>query len=190
MMPCFSGGVTKFAAKESTVKKWVLNRPFQAKFVEALDEISGTSKTMANPRKCLRPSEIIKSNEMVENIMTSLTMQFLNPFRDDLDKEKLYNLVSGAPVENEISESLLSLEESGKEMMKAFEARLIENQPEEQFFSPIRRLKGKTFGDAMVKKTLKKDGKIKEVSFQRDILGKLVAYSNRQNAGVDIDKVL
>ena len=48
-----SGGITSFAASESTVAKWVMNRPFQTRFVESLIEITGMAKTTSNPRKCL-----------------------------------------------------------------------------------------------------------------------------------------
>ena len=37
----FTGGITQFAAKENTVRKWVMNRPFQARFAESLIEIAG-----------------------------------------------------------------------------------------------------------------------------------------------------
>eukprot|EP00112_Aurelia_sp_Birch-Aquarium-sp1_P009014 Seg201.3 transcript_id=Seg201.3/GoldUCD/mRNA.D3Y31 product="hypothetical protein" protein_id=Seg201.3/GoldUCD/D3Y31 len=131
-----AGGITQFATKETTVAKWAMNRPFQARFAETLIEISGLSNTTSCPRKCLRPSEIIKSNKMVENIMNVLTTQFMNPFQQDIDKSKLYNLVSGCPVEDEICESLLSLEEDGIDLMKSFEKRLTANPPTEAFFDP------------------------------------------------------
>ena len=69
----------QFATKESTVTKWVMNRPYQTKFVESLLELSGVCTTMSNPRKCLRSSEILKSNKMVERIMVVLKTQFINP---------------------------------------------------------------------------------------------------------------
>ena len=92
------GGISQFAAKESTVAKWVLNTLFQARFAESLIEISGLSTTSSNSRKCLRPSEILKSEKMVKNIMNALKTQFLNPFQRDIDKSKLFNLVSGCLV--------------------------------------------------------------------------------------------
>jgi hypothetical protein len=57
-----------------------LNRPFQARFAETLIEISGLSTTSSRTRKCVRPSEILKSNKMVENILNALNTQFLNRF--------------------------------------------------------------------------------------------------------------
>ena len=73
-----AGGISKVASKEITVAKWVMNRPFQAKFAESSVEISGLTKTTSSIRKCLRPIEILKSNEMVENITNCLMTQFLN----------------------------------------------------------------------------------------------------------------
>ncbi len=185
-----AGGITQFATKETTVAKWAMNRPFQARFAETLIEISGLSNTTSCPRKCLRPSEIIKSNKMVENIITVLTTQFMNPFQQDIDKSKLYNLVSGCPVQDEICESLLSLEEDGIDLMKSFENRLTTDPPTEAFFDPIKRKKWKSWKDTAKKIVVKKDRKEKELAFQRDILGILVARSYQYNSGIDIDAVL
>ena len=114
----------QFAAKESTVAKWVLNRPFQARFAESLIEISGLSTTSSNSRKCLRPSEILKSEKMVDNIINVLKTQFLNPFQEDIDKSKLFNLVSRCLLDDEISESLLSLQDNSIQAMESFKTRL------------------------------------------------------------------
>eukprot|EP00794_Sanderia_malayensis_P002237 gene2237-2552_t len=190
-----NGGVTKFAAKPQTITKWVLSRPFQSTFVEALREISGTDSNISNPRKCLRPSEILKTNKVVQKIQDALTNQFINPFDEQLDNGKLYNIVSGCPTNDEISESLLSLEKQGEEMMTEFVTRFTEstqreNGEKDKFFSPIKKNKIKTFQDGAVKKTVKRGNKIKEVAFQRDVLGLLVANSNKKNAGIDLDAVL
>ena len=44
--------------------------------------------------------------------------------------------------------------------------------------------------DAAKKIVIKKDGKVKELTFQRDILGILVAHLYQYNSGIDIDLVL
>ena len=36
----------------------------------------------------------------------------------------------------------------------------------------------------------KSDGKTKELKFQRDVLGMLVAYSNKHETGIDLERVL
>ena len=114
------GGVKAFATSESTVAKWVMNWPFQSRFVESLIEMTGLSKMTSNPCKCLHPSEVLKSNKIVKNIVEALTTQFLNLF----NRSELYNLVSGCPVVADISESLLNLEEKGKEMSQKFNERM------------------------------------------------------------------
>ena len=86
-----------------------LNRPYQTKFLESLVEMSGSSRTSTNNRKLLSPSEIKKSNVMVENILHVLVNTFLRPFHDELEPAKLYNIVSGQPTGDSIKEILLSL---------------------------------------------------------------------------------
>ena len=54
----------------------------------------------------------------------------------------------------------------------------------------MKRNKYKSWKDSAKKILLKKDGKVKELTFQRDILGILVAHSYQYNSGIDIDSVL
>ena len=67
-----AGGIRQFSTNGAAVAKWVMNRPFQARFAETLMEISGLSKTTSSSRKSLRPTEILKSDKMVKNILDAL----------------------------------------------------------------------------------------------------------------------
>ena len=60
----------------------------------------------------------------------------------------------------------------------------------ENFFDPIRKCKPKTFTDSSRKSKVNIGSKCKEVMFQRDILGKLVALSHQQKTAVDLDSCL
>ena len=71
------GGITGFSVKQETATKWVLTRTFQTRFLEALFQLGRKSTTMSDPRKCLRYSEIRRSNEMGRKVMVT---QFINPF--------------------------------------------------------------------------------------------------------------
>ena len=82
-----------------------MNRPFQAKFAESLMEIVAV-KTAASARKCLRQREIIKSNDTCSS-ECNLQQHFVNPFSEHLDHNQLYNLVSGFPVEEDVSNCLV-----------------------------------------------------------------------------------
>ena len=117
-------------------------------------------------------------------------MQFLNPFHQDIEKSNLYNLVSGRPVDDAICDSLLGLEKDGIGLMESFEERLTTDPTTATFFSPLKRNKYKSWEDSANKIVIKKDGKVKELTFQRDILGILVAHSCQYNSGIDIDSAL
>ena len=77
---------------------------------------------------------------MVESILNALKTPFINPFNPDLEKEKLYNLVSRYPVPDNVSESLLNVEKTGMECLQSFEDRITKEDHNEEFFSPIRRV--------------------------------------------------
>ena len=167
-----------------------MNRPYQTKFVESLMEASGITNTMSNSRKCLRTNEMLKSNKMVQRIMDTLQTNFINPFKPDLDKDKLFNLVSGYPAQEEVCNCLLELESRGKQLMGGFEDKLSTKSPEPDFFSPIKRVPLKMFKNLARKASFKSEEKAIDLKFQRDILGILVAYSNKHETGVDLAKVL
>ena len=133
-----AGGIRQFSTNEAAVAKWVMNRGFQARFAETLMEISGLSKTTSSSRKCLRPSEILKSEKMVKNILDALQIKFLNAFHQDIEKSNLYNSVSFRPVDDAICDSLLGLDKDGIGLIKSFEERLTTDPTTATFFSPLK----------------------------------------------------
>lgn len=99
-------------------------------------------------------------------------------------------MVTGCPVNDDIAESLLNLEQSGKDAMKSFEDRPTTKSPAELFFDPLKRSKFKSWNDSVKKATIKKSTKLQEVVFQRDILGILAASSYKDKSVIDIDASL
>ena len=122
--------------------------------------------------------------------MVILQTQFINPFQPDLDKDALFNLVSGYPAQENVCNCLLELESRGKELMGEFQDRLSKESSKTDFFSPIKREPLKTFRNSAAKTKLKSQGRRKELTFQRDILGILVAYSNKHETGANLERVL
>ena len=106
-------GIKNFTALDSAYEKWVLTRPFQAKYVDALLHQAGLNNAQNKPRKCLRSSAIIKSENSVKSIVDVLKNDFIDPFSADLDHDKLYNLASGNSVTDDVAESLLTVQERG-----------------------------------------------------------------------------
>ena len=117
---CVSCKQTNF----KTILKSILNRPYQTKFLESLVKMSGSSHTTTNNRKLLCPSEIHKPIIMEENIIKVLGNTFLNPFNNELDAAKLYNIVSGQLLHDSMKDSLLSREKAGKQLMFEYVERM------------------------------------------------------------------
>ena len=168
-----------------------MSRSFQAQFVAALKNQAGVSKSSNNPRKCLRESQIRKSERNVENIINTLKNVFINLFSPDLDGNHLYNLASGCPLPGDITESLLSVTARGTSLWNTFFKRLRQSQEDKElFFDQVKRIEWKGFLSLNKKVKVSSKGKSKDVAVQRDILGLLAAKSHQQNAAINIDCAL
>ena len=120
---------------EECIAKWVLNRPYQSKFNEALQDITGTSKLMLNQLKSTQPRDITKSIENISKLNDAILSYFLNPFSFELEKDQLYHLVSASPVDESIAISLLSIKENGIELKNDFVKRLSGHSDNDFFFT-------------------------------------------------------
>ena len=131
-----------------------MNRPYQSAFTESLQEYRNISKSSSSTES-LRPSEILKSNKIVFCMRNTIQQQFFNPFSPDSHKGKLYNIVSGSPVNDSICESLIMLESNAENVTKDFEERLkIDSAKDTNFFSPIKKNKYLSFENANVTTTI------------------------------------
>ena len=153
-----------------------------------MKEISNLEKTSDNHRKCLRPSEILKSNKIVLQIITCLKTEFSSPFDEEYDNDKLYNIVSGRAVPENISDSLMNIDTIGRNYFKEFELRMVSNQ-EKAFFDPIKRKNQPTIKSSE-KKIKVMNISIQEVKIERDVLGTLLALGVKERQTIDIDKAL
>ena len=184
-----AGGIKGFQTRRCTVLKWVRNRAQQTKFVEGLKEMAGVEKTTQNLRKCLRPSEIIKSNKIVESLVKTMREQFTHPFDASFEKDKLYNIVSGKPVSDDICQSLSSIMEIGTTCYEDFQKRLT-GESEKKLFDRLKRNNQRTFKHSVEKISVQAKDKTESIKVERNILAVLVAESNRNGKAVDLDSVL
>ena len=74
-----SGGVKAFATDRTSLLKWCLNRSQQAQNTRALNKVAGFGEN-TDLYKPLRPSQVIKSDEMVSNVQSELENEYINPF--------------------------------------------------------------------------------------------------------------
>ena len=126
--------------------------------------------------KSLRPSMILKMEKLTERIMKVLKDEYVNPFGEELDKHILYNLSSGVPLPDNISENILAIRDAGKTAFGAFvNERLIEKSV--PFHDPIPRHKFHLFSSTNKQVELRGGARMKTVEVNRDMLGKILALS-------------
>ena len=70
------------------------------------------SSTLYKP---LRPSQILKSEKLVTNIVRTLKEEYINPFAVELDQTKLINLSSGIPLATEEALDIMSIRKVGED---------------------------------------------------------------------------
>ena len=92
---------------------------------------------------------------------------------------------------DEISDSLLSVQELGEYLREEFYKRLqVGSENQDIYFSPINRVEWKGFTSVGKTVRISADGKFKEVTTKRDTLGLLAAKSQQHDATINIDKAL
>ena len=84
--------------------------------------------------------------------MKILSQEYINPFGADLDTSLLYNLSSGVPVDKSLSDGILKLKETGKELLETFADKLLVNR-KTNFHQSIKREKPVLF-ESSLKNTL------------------------------------
>lgn len=105
--------------------------------------------------------------------MYVLTEDYINPFKVDVDKQRLVWLSSGVLVPDEVFESPLFIEEMGAKQHEEFLEKQIQSSP--SFHLPIK--KNKVLGSkSMAKNTSFENGR-NSVDTSRDILPKLFRIS-------------
>ena len=113
-----SGGIKTFSTNNESVTKWCLNHSEQAKNTKALYDLCGLDAGSNTYKLCL-PSQILKTEELVQAVMNTLKNECTNPFDVLLEKDELLCLSSGVPVNSE-AEFLLSSYAMGKEKRAQF----------------------------------------------------------------------
>ena len=125
------GGIIKFPNSKDAVVKWVLNRQFQCKYLEALKDITNTSNAMHTLSKCNQPNIL-----QIKNIIVPY---FISPFDTDLRyAPNLFNIVSGTPAPEIVQDCLLSVKHAGKKLKESFEKKITGNLNAEYFFFQLR----------------------------------------------------
>ena len=93
----------------------------------------------------------------VQRVKDILTEEFINPFSNEMDKTKLYNITSETYTSNDISECLLTIFEKGKIRIVRCKERISKNASNKYIFDPIKREKWGKFSAYSKKKSKDKN---------------------------------
>ena len=178
-----TGGIKYFANDSKSILKWTLNRSVEANNTSELLRMVDM-KSPNEMYKSLRPSMILKTEKLTERIMKVLKDVYVNPFGEELDKHILYNLSSGVPLPDNISENILAIRDAGAFVNE----RLIEKSV--PFHDPIPRHKFHLFISTNKRVELCGGARTKTVEVNRDMLGKILALSAKTERVVNFEYAL
>ena len=114
-----------FSTDDNAVLKWCLNKPEQSKNTTALKELASISTTQHVYRQ-LRLSYILKVEKLVTKTTRVLEEEYLNTFSETVDESLLYNLSSGTPLPNALTDDILKVLSEGTKQMNAFKKRFVQ----------------------------------------------------------------
>ena len=125
-------------------------------------------------------------------MFSGLIEEFMNPFSNEMEETKLYNIISGSHTSNHNSECLLTIFERGKIRTVEFKERITKNESNKNIFDPIKREKWKSFENTVNRTTTIKIGaKINDIVEQKkNILGLIGVKPGLSKSAVDIKNVI
>ncbi|CAB3982426.1 Hypothetical predicted protein [Paramuricea clavata] len=140
--------------------------------------------------KSLRPSEILKSESYTTSVFNTLSKEYLNPFDVELDTSFLYNLGSGTPIEEDISEEIMNYNRiEGEALFETFiTVRILKK--EILFHDLIKRRNLVLFKASSKKVSLTRSTVVKTVEVNRDILGTFLALTAKTEKVINFENAL
>ena len=170
-----------------SVTKWTLNRSSQAKIARELKNTAGLDNAH-DVNKQLRPCQIVKSGKWSSTLAYTISEDLVNPFSDSLSPDRLYNLSSGIPVNDNHSDGMLQIPEIGKNAHMTFvNEHLISD--EKNIHNTLPRLKVKLFKEC-IQKVIVVNGKIKTVEANCNIIITPLAASAKNRQAINFETAL
>lgn len=112
-------GITGLTRNFSAYQRWVLSTYEHSQYLAAAFSLADMTTDSTDAHKDLSKTEIKRNQEYVKK--TTLAFEnFLNPFDESIDKSKLYNISSGAPVSVDVETDLLNAEKHGAKARAQF----------------------------------------------------------------------
>jgi hypothetical protein len=185
-----AGGIKSFANDSNAILKWTLNRSEGAKKKVKRFEMAGMSFSN-EVYKSLRPSEILKSESYTTSVFYHVKQGIFKSIRcgTTVDTSFLYNLSSGTPIEEEISEEILNNRIEGEALFETFITDRILRK-EILFHDLIKKRKLILFKASSKKVSLTRSTVVKTVEVNREILGTLLALTAKTEKVINFENAL
>ncbi|XP_041981090.1 uncharacterized protein LOC121736526 [Aricia agestis] len=177
-------GIIHMTNSVAARQRWAINHSARARIISHVLKTAGLAKNQDITSE-LKSSRIRKSHQQVEKFTRTL-QQYMNPFDNSLDADKLYNITTGEAAAQNITDFLLNVESRGETLRNNFITEVEERHA--RFNEPIKKNPVFTFSTVKKKKKVVLGGKVQELRLQRDLFGRLLALSLEKK--ISIEKVL
>ena len=136
-------GIVGVTRRKGALLRWYLSRHIMGNYSEAVKHRAGLIHSEEDPVLKVSDSSLQKDEDDVKALMNHIHSSMSNPFALDTDnKGVLINISTGLQATNEVKDSLL---EAVEKKLDSFVCSNLELGSNENFYSPILRLKLKTF---------------------------------------------
>lgn len=178
-------GIMHLTNSISARTRWSLNHAMRSSLISHTLQQCGLKKPLDITNDLLK-SRINISQKKIEKFLGCLNLR-MNPFLPDIQSDLLFNISTGKAAPEEVSHFLLNVENAGEHQRKSF---IDHCSTDENNFDKYKFKKNKilNFSSCTQRKRSKVSDKVKEVTIQRDLFGRLLGISVDEK--IDIEKVL
>ena len=162
------GGTTGFSTKSPAVMRWTLNAAYRADLRKKLYGFIDYAPQKFN-HKDLRVSRIARDEKDVLSVNNIFENVFINPF----SQNNLLCISNGLVATEDVKKDLLQAKERGKAAMEVFIESRLTPEAEAEFFSPIKKLKLKSFSSLKKSVQVKVKNKQIPIKSNSDLFGQL-----------------
>ena len=180
-------GISGITRNNAAYQRWVLTTHERSQYLAPTFAMADMHTCSSNDHRDVSKAEIKRSQQYVSTTMKAFS-NFLEPFDSSVDRSRLYNISSGAPVSADIETDLLTAEKQRARARSNF-VNLRLKKKEVDFFEPIKRINLKTMASA--KKNVKftcSQSKVVEYKHLYNIVTKLLMKS--QGTTVNMAEVM
>lgn len=162
--------------------RWSTTKGARAAIISTMLEMAGMDKT-GDIQAELTPSRITRDNRDLNKLLSTIN-RFANPF--NLTTDSLLNIQTGKAASKEIADSLLTIEEKGRQKHDSFITECMADAS--RFEKSISQNKIKTFADQGAKNKRSSNTVIQELKCTRDLFGRIAFIAARRK--VDLEYLL